>query len=490
LTPSKDIPLKNLMNTLLEGISIPVSSRKVRKSQTQYSEAQRVSDKQQLIIGLDFGTAFTKVVIRETSVAYAISFDEFSDSQNPYLLPGIFSIDEQKYCSLGKRDNPAEVIDNLKMRLLEKQPDSGGVDDCLVECAAFLALVIQHARYRFMEDEYATYKSKTLDWIVNVGIPTENFQNQVFLERYHKLVYAAWVVSISSDTLNMKWITNIVSDVFKSPLPNHAASDQLIHPEKIGVFPEFAAQMTGYVKSPRRQSDLHILFDIGAGTTDLCIFNVTEDYDERQYKFPIFAQSVKHYGVNFLILHRIEKSNYRGNWQLSPHEKIPPNQIFASKIGMSIKELNALDEPFRVKVQGQVVAKLNYVRAQRYPKSPKWKEGIPLFLCGGGKKAEFYSRLFGDMQDKPNPHPISVKSLPHPINLEAKQMPKDSYDRISVAYGLSFDPLDISSLVKEDQVENISLERPTYPPGQCPQCNGTGKHGMCSACGGSGWISN
>ena len=178
-----------------------------------------------------------------------------------------------------------------------------------------------------MEDQYATYKSKILDWVINVGIPTENFQNQNFFELYRKLVYAAWAVSISSDTLNMKAITKIVSDVFEFPLPNRAASDQQPHPEKIVVFREFAAQMTGYVKSPRRQPDLHILFDIGAGTTDLCIFNVTEDYDEGQDKFPIFAQSVKPHGVNSLILHRIEQSNYKGNWQISPHEP-PPKSYF------------------------------------------------------------------------------------------------------------------------------------------------------------------
>ena len=488
--PSKDMPLKNFISTLLEGFSIPVSSGKVRKSQTQYPEVKEASDKQQLIIGLDFGTAFTKVVIRETSEAFAISFDEFSDPQNPYLLPGIFSIDEQNECSLGKRGNPAVVIDNLKMRLLKTQLSGSSIDDCIVECTAFLALVIQHVRHRFMEDEYATYKSKTLDWIVNVGIPTENFQNQKFFELYHKLVFAAWAVSISSDTLNMKSIKKIVSDVFESPLPNHDASNQLLHPEKIGIFPEFAAQMTGYVRSPSRQPDLHILFDIGAGTTDLCIFNVTEDYDEGQDIFPIFAQSVKNYGVSFLTLHRIEKSNYRGNWQPSPLEKILPNQIFASRIGISAEELGVLDESFRDKVQGQVVAKLNYVKAQRYPQSLKWKEGIPLFLCGGGKKAEFYLTLFGDMQDKPNPHPISVKSLPHPVKLEAGQMPKGSYDRISVAYGLSFDPLDISGLVKEDQIDDRTLDRPVYPPGVCRACNGTGKHGNCSACDGKGWISN
>ena len=157
---------------------------------------------------------------------------------------------------------------------------------------------------------------------------------------------------------------------------------------------------------------------------------------------------------------------------------------------MSAEELDVLDEPFRAKVQGQVVEKLNYVKANRYPLSPKWKEGVPLFLCGGGKKAKLYSSLFSDMQDRPNPHPISVKSLPHPINLIAKQMPKESYDRISVAFGLSFDPLDISKLVKEDQIDNIPLGPPIYPAGLCRMCNGTGKFGNCSACDGRGWISN
>ena len=112
-----------------------------------------------------------------------------------------------------------------------------------------------------------------------------------------------------------------------------------------------------------------------------------------------------------------------------------------------------------------MIEKLDYVKAKRYLLSSKWKEGIPCFLCGAGKKAEFYSRLFGEMQDNPNPHLIAVRNLPEPINLEAGQIPEDSYDRISVSYGLSHDPLDIGEIVKEGDVEDISIDGPTPPTG-------------------------
>jgi len=58
---------------------------------TQFPDTSSHSPKQLLTIGLDFGTAFTKVVIGETRTSYAVSF-KCQNLENPYLLPCVLYI--------------------------------------------------------------------------------------------------------------------------------------------------------------------------------------------------------------------------------------------------------------------------------------------------------------------------------------------------------------------------------------------------------------
>ena len=48
--------------------------------------------------------------------------------------------------------------------------------------------------------------------------------------------------------------------------------EQLLPDDRISAFPEFSAQVTGYVQSPSRQEGLHATADVGGGTLDVTIF--------------------------------------------------------------------------------------------------------------------------------------------------------------------------------------------------------------------------
>ena len=50
----------------------------IHTDNTQIDEGNLYKRKQQLVIGLDFGTAFTKVVVGEQRVRYAIPFGQFA----------------------------------------------------------------------------------------------------------------------------------------------------------------------------------------------------------------------------------------------------------------------------------------------------------------------------------------------------------------------------------------------------------------------------
>ena len=65
---------------------------------TQFPMTKMDAPKQQIVIGLDFGTAFTKVIIGEVRKCYAVPFKNIK-SNNPYLLPCFLNVGKQGMCS-------------------------------------------------------------------------------------------------------------------------------------------------------------------------------------------------------------------------------------------------------------------------------------------------------------------------------------------------------------------------------------------------------
>ena len=461
---------------------------------TQYPGVSSQYRKQQLVIGLDFGTAFTKVVIGETRVGYAVPFMPYADGRNRYLLPDVFTVEKNGECVLGDGSEPAERFSRLKMRLLEGDHSISNQ----TEIAAFLALVFRHCRGWLLNTHKATYGDSILDWNINVGLPTETCDDRVMAGTYHNIAQSAWQASIGIGPLFLDSVRRIVER--NSTARNDGGSDHAkvwepnIHPDAIRLFPEFVAQVTGYVRSPSRQPDLHMLMDVGAGTVDVTIFNVHRT-DDGEDKFPIFARSVKRLGVQYLARHRIENSDYSGAWRPSAHDIPPSAHEFARKIGISEDRLNSLDGKFLRQVRDQMHKQLEHTKTKRYPLSEKWHEGIPVFLCGGGANMSLYSCLISPAEGMGTPyeHGLIYKLkrgyLPKPERLSAEGVEDKDYDRLSVAYGLSFDALDIGEIEKSGDIEDVFEVDLNRKSGKCEPCKGTGgSMGQCPKCGGSGWV--
>jgi hypothetical protein len=79
--------------------------------------------------------------------------------------------------------------------------------------------------------------------------------------------------------------------------------------------------------------------------------------------------------------------------------------------------------------------------------------------------------------------PVKAMKLPKPDQLEANGIREDDYDRVSVAYGLSFDLFDIGEIIKEDDVDDVPAE-----DGGSNSPGNTSNSVMCPRCGGHGRI--
>jgi hypothetical protein len=435
---------------------------------TQYPRSTGRGGKIQVVVGLDFGTAFTKVVIRGPRQAFAVPFGELSHPGNPYLLPDGLSVDAAMRVELGHRPE-TEYQSELKMKVLER----GDWKSNGLFTTAYLALVLRHAREWFLNTQEEAFSNHVLDWFLNTGMPTGHYHDAKLVNFYRHIVHAAWRASLIEGPLDLDSVQGCLQK----------GIDQA-YEQRVGLFPEFAAQIAGYVRSPLREDDLHILMDVGAGTVDLAFFNVHARDGEDV--FPIFAKSVQHHGVHFLHKHRMALADQRLAGTVNYREDQTTEEL-ARTLGIGSEKLKIADTQFTNLIRDQIASDAITAR-DKYPESRKWRAGVSFFLCGGGMHVGPYVSLVDRLIRDRFPCPLSPKKLPRPDDLIAPQVTQGSYDRISVAYGLARDPLDIGVIVTSDQIDGAESLPPTSSI--CPGCGGSGG-GMansCRLCGGGGWV--
>ena len=91
-------------------------------------------------IGIDFGTATTKVVVNaEATRAYAVPFS--SNNENTYLISSALSASHHTYSLFGDADG--SKITGLKQSILDGNWD----DDRIFPAVAFLGLIINYSRH-------------------------------------------------------------------------------------------------------------------------------------------------------------------------------------------------------------------------------------------------------------------------------------------------------------------------------------------------------
>ena len=160
-----------------------------------------------LVIGLDFGTAATKVVIRSPYLpgqrAAAVKFGELGHSASPYLLPSRLRVGSDGHLSI-RGDKPGEWLTDLKLPLLDR-PLSGGdasnMGERLRGAAAYLALTLREARTRFMTAERETYGRFEPRWALNLGIPSAGYDDDAIRGRFLRAARTAWALSYEAEAL-------------------------------------------------------------------------------------------------------------------------------------------------------------------------------------------------------------------------------------------------------------------------------------------------
>ncbi len=398
---------------------------------TQFCGLASDAKSKQIIIGFDFGTAYTKVVVYGEGQRYAIPLKKDKVGIDKYLLPTCIYENSAGEFLLEKSIDYCISHSDLKMHILDNTLDRATKQYIII----YIARVLQKTRDWVLNEKRDVFGSNRLEWEINIGLPTEKHSDETLKNTYHRLVSEAWYRSTDKQ---------LRGDDGKR------GKDRELDSCLIKGVPEFVAQVQTYYQSPQLQKGVHALVDAGAATTDTSVFIVHSESD----KYPTLAKSVENLGVNFLNQHR---------------------------------KKGCTDKKFTSKLQAQLNQVL-HTAYKRAPRNSEWDVKIPLMVCGGGARMSLYEKFYEQefihaVCKTHHGKKLQIHSLPALDQLDIPDISPKDHDRLSVAHGLSFDLSDSDIIYLGDfSPDPIPLKKGFS---RCPVCKDwAGNYENCPECNG------
>ncbi len=385
-----------------------------------------------IIIGLDFGTSYTKASIHYGDNIYIVDWAGISNFKDKFTLPTEFSLLLDNSYEIGRSEDAISIFTNLKAPFLEQNHNDKDKENAII----YLALVLRYIKSWWFHHYKNIVKNHDLNWIVNIGSPSDSFDIDYLKILYKEVIKSAW---------NLSFCVSKITKNYQNTIKHN------VHVELI---PEFVAQIASYTKSPQRQSDLHLLIDIGAGTVDVATFNVHKDENDEDL-FPVFASNVKNLGTHYLMYKRTyhQKAN-----QFFDASTALNTDIFSKKFHIDMQHIEKADFSHTEEVFKQISSVLGKTKKDRYYFSRNWQNGIRTFVCGGGSKCNVFIDAISKCADT---FPLLPIELPIPEKLVADGITAENFHRVSVAYGLGFDLMNLGIAIPENQIEDAG--RPELP---------------------------
>lgn len=416
-------------------------------------------DETDLIIGLDFGTSATKIVIRDTYAGrvFPVEVNHERHGVERYLQPSCVYFDEGVFSFSGK----GQRLDDLKLSLLA----------CMAllpvtefnHCCAFLALIIRKSRGWLLTEHEAIYRQHRLNWFINLGIAARSYQDEAKVQLFRRLAWAA--ANLASDASYPQITLDSVDKYRKlsQQVFGSQAQDAIVDVEfltaDIGVVPEVSAQIQGFMTSARwdwKNRPIMMLVDVGAGTVDAALFHVRSS-KESGGVLTFYSSRVEANGAmnlhrervswlkksvpktpDFEIVHEYLKAIAKPTGRLRPI----PTSVIDYLPGFQFREMDSnLDDKFKIqRYRTQVAGSINEAKTKKGlgAKGSQQLQGVPLLLCGGGSRLPIYSSIATEINQTPNwDVGVEVTLMPVPVELKDAGWHLEDFDRISVAYGLS-----------------------------------------------------
>lgn len=377
------------------------------------------------VLGIDFGTSSTKIVARlpywRDSPSFAVPAMRFASAEHhPHMWESRLWMTSDGTFSLSPGKDSG-VLCSIKANLMAPDCErrmvmhADNVSATALECAvAFLALQIRQARGWLYEKHSASFSRGPLRWHYNLGLPAAKLDDSRNIRHYQTCLAASVEIAGRPGQVSL--------DVVRQTVGNIRIGKERLKKLRATLQPEIAAAVAGFAQSRRRQDGLYAMIDVGAGTMDCCTFSLTAGSEGD--RCPIFAADVSPLGIQ-------------------------PLEICDGS--------DALRISFSRQVNERICHVLRPTKVDKYPNSPRWKEGLPVFLVGGGSPSLVHrAEIIAIDRNMQRSHlgGLRVQDLPAPESLDHTATP-DQLHRLAVAVGLSLPASDIPKVELPTSISDI-----------------------------------
>lgn len=422
-----------------------------------------------LVVGFDFGTAFTKCVIRDANVrdpgrAHPVRF-KLADGWS-YLVPSLVYMDGTTPRSAF--DTPADSklprIDHLKMRLVASADPARAhawgmkaaeLNEAKALSAWFVAHVLAHVGREILTI-WSDFGERPDDaCFVNICVPISNADAHHVETAFSEALCAAWN-TVGRGGVTPPSIERIREVLAKKESLNEAK-------DFCYTYPETSANLQTYLRSRARLPGLYLLIDVGAGTMDLSFFILHSDAGVEKPLIYLHG-SVLEVGSS-----RIEIEVLKRN------PKLPLEEVVAHKEGRAtpkdsliIHELDLVRKKLRSEVATGVGRGVSDAEArinEDLRAAQRQMKGLSLLFAGGGFCHDPYeqgARFFH--RHRQWPHEPPGRELPDASDLKWGETAQVPFKRLSVAYGLSFPRFELENHKFPSEVRPVARLIDEEPP--------------------------
>lgn len=442
-----------------------------------------------LNLGIDFGTSFTKVCVRDTDRdrSWVVTFMKGRPILEEALIPtklGICSsgqllagLTQSEW--IGQTEAVQASVDFIKMRLANidlAKEGQGYPSDSLQSfqrsdlntpenienlCAYYLSSVISKTKEWVLQNNADLVKNQEISWSANIGVPVKYCDSHA-IDRFTRVLRLAWLLSESHpESFNelRERMTQLRRDISREDIPCFA-------------IPEIAAAVYSYTVSRQAEPGIYIFFDVGSGTIEGASFRFWRENQMPRVDF--YSGEVEALGVNALakwvntkvsgseaqvvsdivqdsqsLLQDIEALSRRTANQPSQGEHIANKlKVTDEAVARALQGNRSVQEQRLLHLilgQGSIhrqVAKVVVTCKKKAPDYFKQSSGLSVFLGGGGKEAEYYRDTIESTHAAFNHQYAGIpaydlRQLPFPDNFDMSGIDRRHFHRFAIAYGLS-----------------------------------------------------
>ena len=406
----------------------------------------------ELVLGLDFGTTYCKAVVQEpdSGRAWAVPFVE--QGQSMYLLQSRLWKDGESFNLAGN----GVPVGNLKVPLLDREMPAGHA----ISVVSFLTLVIRYVKAWFYENKLSELGGAVPFWSANIGLPAANLEDEQMVKTFKMMLWSALLLAEKAGN-NVEaaevgqCFASVNEGMGKGRSEITLGAGIKVHIDQIGVYPEIAAQIYGYLKSDKwdKKQNMFMLVDVGGGTVDSSVFLVEDDGEEiEEIKF--LSTGVQNLGVYRLHIERLKwhidqlKGNDEAKKLLIRIQKILASEYVPKEVPDDIRTYiqsaiypeQTIDEEFYRDFRDLLWDKTIMNLRDENGWINQKMEHLPYLLCGGGRYIGLYQQFANCINSPNSSTKVRLAEIPmyKPEKLIGDGLGNTEYQRLSVAYGLSF----------------------------------------------------